>query len=480
MNDVAAERAVLAGLFHYGADAYDEVADVLTARSFTVEANQVFWKCAEKLLKDGASPQLDYPSLLSASRSVGAEGYFEREEEGRYLRAIANFPVRKESVGRLGLKVRKLEIARLYETQLDVAKNNIHGITGDESIVEIMARAEGPVFDLSSLLTSEDDGFRLMGEGASDYIQHLMDNPRDSVGISTGINRFDQSIGGGLRPNSFDVIAARMKTGKSFLVDNVALHTAGKLGIPTYNADTEMTWEEHLHRVVANLAGVPTQDIETGKCGALPSRQSVLDAAARLKDMPYYYDCIMGRDFVDVMAGLRRWVRRTVGLGADGKAKPCVVLYDYLKLMDGSSLGNDLKEYQALGFMTTTLKNFMGRFGVACLAFAQTNRDGIDGEDTDVVGGSDRIGMYCTSLSLYKQKTAEERAESGPDGARYTHKLKTIASRHGRGLAPGDYINIQADYTRGRILEGPTRDELAAGKKGAVADEEQPPIALAG
>ena len=39
LTDIGAERAVLAGLFQYGIDAYVEVADIVTASSFGHDNN---------------------------------------------------------------------------------------------------------------------------------------------------------------------------------------------------------------------------------------------------------------------------------------------------------------------------------------------------------------------------------------------------------------------------------------------------------
>jgi hypothetical protein len=301
-----------------------------------------------------------------------------------------------------------------------------------------------------------------------------MDNPRTCIGIPTGIRRYDQSIGGGLRPNSLDIIAARAKVGKTQIVDNIAINIAGKLGIPVLNIDTEMSLEEHLHRVVANLSGIEIREIETGKF----KKHQVAEGLAKLKDMPYYYECVIGKPFEELLAGMRRWITRTVGLDDNGRAKPCVIIYDYLKMMSADFLSSSMQEYQALGFITTALKNFVGRYNTSCLTFAQLNREGIDKEDTSVISGSDRIIHYATSLTIYKKKSYEERAEAvGGEANKYTHKLLPLICRHGEGMDSDDYINIQADYKRGRIIEGPTKKEIEAGifqvgqPQGIVVDE---------
>lgn len=461
LQDVAAERAVIAGVFQHGAEIYLDVADIVTPKTFAVGSNQVIWSCMEHSCKENPQAQLDYPTLMSSAKALGVHHLFEKPTEKEHLRAVMNMVVRPDNVRRLAGKIRKLEISRLFDSQLDLARENLYGITGDESIDQILACAEGPIFDFTSLLTGQNEGAGLIGEGCEEYLTHLMDNPREMMGVSTGMRRYDMAIGGGIRANSLDIIAARPKTGKTQIVDNVGVYIASqKDPVPVFNGDTEMTRGEHQLRIAANMAGVAVYDIETGKCG-IPARQrdrdKVLEAARHLKTLPYYYECIIGKQFEEFLASLRRWVTRTVGLDSKGQAKPCVVIYDYLKMMSADFLSGDLKEYQALGFITTALKNFMGRYGVGCLCFAQLNREGIDREETDCIAGSDRIIHYCTSFSIYKWKSDEEKAEGGG----YTHKLIPKINRHGEGLKDGDYINVKADYRYGRVTEGPTRNEAA-------------------
>ena len=99
----------------------------------------------------------------------------------------------------------------------------------------------------------------------------------------------------------------------------------------------------------------------------------------------------------------------------DGTAKDCVIVYDYLKLMDSQGISQDLKEYQVLGFMMTSLHNFAVRYKVPILGFIQLNRDGITKETTDTASGSDRIIWLCSNFSIFKRKSDEEIADDGDD-----------------------------------------------------------------
>ena len=475
--DPAAERAVLAAMFRNGHDTYLDVSDLVSANTFTVDANQALYRCLCHIMEPGPSARPDMPSLMSAAKSLGFDSLFAKKDDLQYARAVCNMPVEPANARRMAGKIKKLEVARELEQKVEIGLSQLRDVTGEESIDQILAAAEGPLFEYASNLAGNGQvTTQRMGENAEEHLTYLMDNPREMVGISTGLPIFDRSIGGGLRPNSMDIIAARMKVGKSMIVDHVSLHVAGNLELPAFNLDTEMSHEEHLMRVAANLSGLPINDIERGVCGIRPEdRAKVIEAAKRLKDMPYYYRAIAGEAFEETMSAMRRWVMRDVGLDANGKAKPCVIIFDYLKLMSaGSMLKDGLAEYQVLGFMATTLKNFAKRYAVPVMTFAQLNREGIDGDSTGAVAGSDRIAMYGTSLTYYRLKTEEEKGEGPVEGRKYSHMLKNKVSRHGPGVPDDDFIHIRTDYSRARIEEGPLNSELSKSNGGfEVKDDGQ-------
>lgn len=461
--DPAAERAVLSGIFAHGNEAYIDVADIVTPRTFTIDSNDVIYRCLEYVLQEYPEARPDVPSILSAARTLGVESRFEHKEEMKYLRAVMNMDVKLPNVRKFAAKIRKLEIAKLMDEQLEDVQGQLHEITGDESSAHIVGLVQNPVLDFTSLLSdTETKGVVPMGRDALQFVQHVMDNPCDKIGIPTGFDLWDMLVGGGVRPGGLDIWAARQKTGKTFLVDNIAYHVVtgggGKFEpLPVLNVDLEMEQTEHWPRILALMTGLKVTNIEKGLyANDAASRHKLEDAAKRLEDLPYDYLCARGMDIEDILAYMRRWLIRRVGRGPNGKAKPCLIIYDWLKLTSQSQLSGNLKEYQLLSFITSGLKNFMGRYGASCLCFAQLNREGIEYEDTRVIRGSDAILDFCTSFTLYKWKSDAEMGEEIGNEVKYTHKLIPILGRFGPGLKSPDYINIAADYEHGRIVEGPT------------------------
>jgi len=460
LNDLPAERAILAGIFRYGSEAYYDVSDIVSESSFTDESNIILFSCMKHVLEADDSTSMDAPTMMSAAKELGFTDFFNTQEV-QHMSSVIKFPVLLENVRRFAAKIRKLEIARMMYDQLDLTKEKYLDIKGDEPIAKILGIAEDAVMDVTSVIAGEDESPTKMFDDVEAHLDELAEECVDQIGVPTGFSRYDFAIGGGLRKGTVNVIGARPKTGKTLLADNMGIHIA-KSGIPVLNLDTEMRKEDHQHRMMAMLSGVPINDIETGKFADDPAtRKKVTDAAREIKDIPYYFKTIGGAAFEEQVAVMRRWISRVVGLNDKGKANDCVIIYDYLKLMDSAEIKGDMKEFQILGFMITALHNLSLKYEVPILTFIQLNRDGITKESTDTASGSDRIIWLCSNFSIYKHKSDEEIAKDGPENG--NRKLVPLIARHGEGLEPGDYINVELTGKIGKVTEGQTAFELDSG-----------------
>jgi len=463
--DPSSERAVLASILKYGEDAFLDISDLITETTFTVDSNQILYRCLKNICEKYPKPNIDIALIYASAQELDVSHILNQKSEAQHLKAIFDFPVNLENSRKFAAKIRKLEITRQLHKQLDTIKDKLLDITGTENVSSILGVAEDAIFDFSASLSSDSESSpSTMGEGLSEYVQFLQENKIDQVGISTGFPVYDQAIGGGLRRGTINMIAARPKIGKSLMVDNMGFHIANKLKIPVLNMDTEMTKEDHIHRLLAMITEIELSKIETGKFAESPNLlKKIQEASEELKQSPLYHKSIAGKPFEEQLSIMRRWLVKEVGLNDDGTAKDCVIFYDYLKLMDSSGMSQDLKEYQVLGFMMTALHNFAVKYRVPIVGFVQLNRDGISKEGTDTASGSDRIIWLCSNFTIFKRKSDEELAEDGPDGG--NRKLIPIISRHGGGLDDNDYINCHMKGWCAKITEGKTKLELAHNTK---------------
>lgn len=457
--DPSSERAVLSCILQHGNNAYLEISDLLDTETFTIDSNQLIYSCIKHIFDKDDTKTIDIASIYSAAQELGVSHILQKKEEAQHLKAIKDFPAELENVKKFASKIKKLQIARLLHKELGEAQDRLLDINGSESISSILGIAEETLLDFGSNLTNDNEPV-VLGKDIESYIQYLIDNPIDQMGISSGYPIYDQSIGGGFRKGTINVIAARPKVGKSLWCDNVSLHVAGKLNIPVLNMDTEMNSKDHIHRLLAMMTEIEINKIETGKFTESPSQhEKIKQAAQNLNKMPIYYKSIAGKPFDEQMGMMKRWIHKDVGLNSDGTAKDCLIIYDYLKLMDSAGISQDMKEYQVLGFMMTALHNFAVKYQLPILAFIQLNRDGITKESTDTASGSDRIIWLCSNFSIFKRKSDEEIAEDGGESG--NRKLIPLISRHGSGLDDNDYINFNMKGWCAQITEGKTKLEIS-------------------
>lgn len=457
--DTASERAILAGICRYGEDAYLDVADIIQESSFTIDSNTIIYKCLKYLCENQHKPHIDIALIYSAANDIGLSNFLQKKEEAQHLKAIIDFPVSLENIRKFAAKIRKLEIARLLRSQLEKAGDDLLEVTGSEPISSILGIAEDTIFNFSSLINDSDENPITISKNIDEYLNELSVNKVDQIGIPTGFPIYDKAIGGGLRKGTVNVIAARPKTGKTLLSDNIGFHIAYKHKIPVLNMDTEMNTIDHINRVLAMMTETEINSIETGKFAeSADAKNKIYSAAEELKSVKLFYKSIAGKPFEDQLSIMRRWILKEVGLNDNGTAKDCVIFYDYLKLMDTQGMSQDLKEYQLLGFMMTSLHNFAVKYQVPIVAFIQLNRDGITKESTDTASGSDRIIWLCSNFTIFKRKSDEEIAEDGAKNG--NRKLVPLVSRHGGGLDDNDYINCFMKGWCAKITEGQTRLEL--------------------
>jgi replicative DNA helicase len=455
LSDVGSERAVLAGLIQHGVDGYITISELINNDSFGNLNNQVLFKCIKYVLDNNQS--IDLPSLLSAASLLNFADTINTPQELKYIKSLFSFPVNKDNIFNFAIQLKKFEFARKIKNLTAKISKEIDNVTGSESINDIVQILENPVTEF----LREDDGAESpakIGKDIDQYFDFLIDNKCDIIGIPTGFNVYDEAIGGGLRRKCVDLIAARPKVGKSVFADNVALSVASK-NIPVLMLDTEMSKEDHLNRLLANLSGVPINEISTGKFSEDQDKyEKVRDAISKISNIPYNYVSVAGKPFEQIINLIKRWIVQEVKVDDTGKTNDCLIIYDYLKLMSSESITNNIQEYQALGFQITSLHNLCVKLDIPCLSFVQLNRDGITKESTDAVSGSDRLIWLCTSFTIFKSKSPEELAEDGPNAG--NRKLVPIVSRHGSGLDDGDYINMSMQGSYAKLIELKTRNQF--------------------
>ena len=223
--------------------------------------------------------------------------------------------------------------------------------------------------------------------------------------------------------------------------------------------------------MISQISGVPRDEIEKGMWANHPdTEKKVKNAADKIEKAPLYYKSVAGLSIEEVIVLIREFIHRFVGLDEKGLAKDCVIIYDFLHLDNIKRISRNVQEYQVLGHFLTMLRKIAVQYKVPIVLVIQLNRDGID-SDYGVASGTDRVEWFCWSMTILRKKTPEEIVRD--DRANGNVKAKTVYSRTGPGHDVDDYLNLNIDYTTGKIEEGISYRELAKGRKNEQRDGEK-------
>jgi replicative DNA helicase len=443
LKDVGSERSVLASFCQCGSELWAELYGIIEKNTFTQDVNQAIYQCLEQIFKD--SDTVDLPTICNFSTLLGLDEIILKDKHGiEYLQSLFNYKVEKANVINAAKIIARLQYARIARDAHKTAFDQLNNITGTESIDDITAISEKPIYDvLLNAGTVKTSGPRLLKESGGELMEWLLSKKiEENIGIPTPWENYNAAIGG-MRRGGVTLISAFQKTGKSSIAKECARHCV-QHDIPVLYLDTEMDANVQYLRSLASLSQVNIGEIERGDFREdEKKRKAVLDAHELLqKDELFYYEQIYGHSFESVLSLIRRWIVTKVGF-TSGTTNNCLVIFDYFKVMGQESLKN-LKEYELLGFQVTSLVNTCKEYDFPCLAFIQRNREG-------GIAQAHRVLWTVDSYSVFSRREPEELREDG-EYKLGNRKLVIENTRHGPGI-PDDYIIMNLDGATNTITE---------------------------
>lgn len=457
--DLDSERAVLAAVLKYQTEIFYEIAAFINESSFYFPEHKLIWSSIKKIYEEKNLSHVDTVTLLSSIKDIDPRVISEYEIPA-LLDECNKIQLTLETGIDFSKRVARYALMRDLHLRLSDAIHDLKTTPADRPILDIFAGVEKKVFGFQhTLMQNESDTIQIGRSLETWYDKYNSDEPINR-GIPTGYPQFDEAIGGGIRAPGVAVIGARPKTGKTAMALNIAKN-ATALGIPVLYLDTEMTYDVMLTKLIANLSSIEIKEIETGSFRKdIFKSNAVKDAMKTVKSSLFFYKNISGYSHNQTISVIRQWINRSVGF-ENGQVKPCLVVLDYIKVMDLNELG-DHQEYQYLGQYLTDLHNFAVLYNLPIVAMVQLNRDGIETEGSKAVAGSDRIIWLCTSFSILKKKTPDDCvADPLTNGDR---KLIVCEARYGTGMGFGEYINIKTDLGKCQMVEGITMTQVRASR----------------
>ncbi len=354
-QDLDAEKGVLGSILLFN-DYLDEVADIVHADHFYLDAHQRIYKAIMRLRDAkvyGFDPVTVSEALEKANelREVGGDEYLHE--------IIASVPYAAHGKYYAEIVRQKWLQRRLITTCGDILRE-CYEETKDTS--ELLSHAEEQLFQIIQYQTSASKlDLKDILIDTFDRIWERMQRQGAISGLTTGFRDLDMKTNG-LQPTELIVLAARPSMGKTALVVNLAEGVAehSKAGVLLFSL--EQSKLELAERFLCIRAKLQVQRIRKGDLTDA-ERDVLLQASGELSEMPLFIDDQPGRNMAQIGAISRRLKRRSnIGL----------VIIDYLQLIEPEDKRNPRE--QQIAQITRRLKFLAKELHVPVIALSQLNR----------------------------------------------------------------------------------------------------------
>ncbi|WP_081887768.1 replicative DNA helicase [Verrucomicrobium sp. BvORR034] len=198
---------------------------------------------------------------------------------------------------------------------------------------------------------------------AVDTIEHLLLNPGQMNGLSTGYRKLDL-LSTGLQGGELFVIAARPSMGKTSFCMNIVEYVAVELQRPVAFFSLEMSASVLVQRLIAGRAGVNMSKLKSGLLNREQMR-AVTTACGQLQKSEIFIDETPGLDIMEFRAKARRLKKQhNIGL----------ITIDYLQLMtSGSKRAKENRQIE-IAEISAGLKGVAKELDIPIIVLAQLNR----------------------------------------------------------------------------------------------------------
>lgn len=439
INNPTSERSLISLCLNNADLLVDVENNEVFSQHFTIPAHRHIFTSMMYLYSKGIKP-----SPLSIIEVITDKKAKEEVENFGGLSYIEDMSLMDIDKSNLKIFCDKIKQTYARKELYDVCETAKNFMLSDESEKlnpsELVGQIENKITEIANSAINETSVYK-MGTNLEERLEERAKRPTLVAGLQVDWTVFDRLTNGG-QAGDLIIVCARAKMGKSVILTNWAKKFAIDDGLPVLYIDTEMSSEEQEDRLVSILTQIPHHEIMTGlfavdtENGTAKEKTALIkDAINKIKQSPYYH--VYMPNFS---------TEKVVAISKQYKAKNDIqaLFFDYIKVpaSQGNSL-QQIKEYQALGFFTSTLKDLAGTLKIPVYSAVQENRNDEKGTEKGAgnVAGSDRILQLATKLMFLYAKTDEQiERDSVLLGNR---QLKIAYQRNGESDCPP--INLQFD-----------------------------------
>ena len=353
-----AERSLL-GCLMLDKSAITKVVDFIGPKDFYRSSHQNIYLACQELFGKG-----DPIDFLSVASYLKDKGLLEDAGGNSYLTELVNSVPTASHVSSYAKIVQKKRILRdLIDAGSEVASL---GYNEGEDPEILLDHAEKRIFSIAQKGLSQN--FMLVKDGlteAFERIDKLSKHKEGLRGLATGFKDLDNILAG-FQKSDLIVLASRPSMGKSALAMNIANHVAVNGNGPVGIFSLEMSKDQLIDRLIADVGGIDLWRLRTGKLSADEKDSDfskIQHALGVLSEAPIYIDDSAISNILQMRALARR-LQAEKGLS--------LIVVDYLQLMEPRNTQAPI--VQQMTEISRSLKSLAKELNVPVLALSQLSR----------------------------------------------------------------------------------------------------------
>ena len=354
-QNVDAEKSLI-GAVLIDEDVLADVTEAVKARDFYDKRHQWIYEGMVRLFEHHKPVD-----LLTLTDELKKKDQLEEIGGSAYLTELTNYVPTAAHAATYGEMVAQKAVRR----RLIKASGEISELGYDEefNVQELLEKAEAELFSVSDESMKQDlTSIEQILLDSFDRLEELHRNKGAIRGVRTGYRDLD-NMTAGLQRSDLIILAARPAMGKTTLVTNLAYNIATLNNQSVLFFSLEMSKEQLIDRMLADVSGVDAWNIRTGNLSD-EDFAKLSEASGEMAEAPIYIDDTPGLTVLEMRTKARR---------AAHNAPLGLIVIDYLQLISGSGRDNG-NRVQEVSEISRGLKLLARELNVPVIALSQLSR----------------------------------------------------------------------------------------------------------
>lgn len=334
-----------------------DVSEITNARDFYDKRHQMIFDAMMRLFEHHKPVD-----LLTVTDELKKKDQLEDVGGSKYLTELTNYvPTAAHASAYADMVAQKAVRRRLIKASTDISEL---GYDEEFNVQELLEKAETELFAVSDQSLKQDlVSIESILLESFDRLEELHRNKGAIRGVKTGYRDLD-NMTAGLQRSDLIILAARPAMGKTTLVTNLAYNVATLNKQSVLFFSLEMSKEQLIDRMLADVSGVDAWNIRTGNLSD-EDFSKLSEASGEMAEAPIYIDDTPGLSVLEMRTKARR---------AAHNAPLGLVVVDYLQLMQASRARSDGNRVQEVSEISRGLKLLARELNVPVIALSQLSR----------------------------------------------------------------------------------------------------------